>query len=291
MRTVIKGGTVITASDMYRADVLIEDEQIAAIGRDLAGDAVIDAGGAYVIPGGIDVHTHLEMPFGGTVSSDDFFTGHQAAAFGGTTTHLDFAIQPKGATLRETFDMWSAKAHGKAAIDYGFHLAITDLPDRIMNEIPQCPEWGVTSLKLFMAYKGALMVDDGTLFRALEQGAAHGLLTMVRTMAPREHRLARRAQVAYPVDLAERRDEPALTVVLIDDDRRRSWLPTLATAHGEQGHCPKFHPGTQQGGDDSVGQVNTEGDSIRFCHGSDPFFPQRGCCAASVGANSICIVW
>jgi dihydropyrimidinase len=179
MRTVIKGGTVVTASDIYRADVLIEDEQIAAIGRDLTGDATIDAAGAYVIPGGIDVHTHLEMPFGGTVSSDDFFTGHRAAAFGGTTTHLDFAIQPKGATLRETLDLWSAKARDMAAIDYGFHLAITDLPDRIMAEIAQCPEWGVTSLKLFMAYKGALMVDDGTLFRALEQGAAHGLLTMV----------------------------------------------------------------------------------------------------------------
>jgi dihydropyrimidinase len=179
MRTVIKGGTVVTASDTYRADVLIEDEQIAAIGRDLSGDATIDAGGAYVIPGGIDVHTHLEMPFGGTVSSDDFFTGHRAAAFGGTTTHLDFAIQPKGATLRETFDLWSAKAQGKAVIDYGFHLAITDLPDSIMDEIARLPEWGVTSLKLFMAYKGALMVDDGTLFRALEQGAAHGLLTMV----------------------------------------------------------------------------------------------------------------
>ncbi len=113
MRTVIKGGTVVTASDTYAADVLIEDEQIAAVGRDLSGDATIDAGGAYVIPGGIDVHTHLEMPFGGTVSSDDFFTGHRAAAFGGTTTHLDFAIQPKGATLRETFDLWSAKASGQ----------------------------------------------------------------------------------------------------------------------------------------------------------------------------------
>jgi len=179
MRTVIKGGTVVTASDTYAADVLIENEQIAAIGRDLSGDATIDAGGAYVIPGGIDVHTHLEMPFGGTVSSDDFFTGHRAAAFGGTTMHIDFAIQPKGATLRETFDLWSAKARGKAAIDYGFHIAITDLPDSVMNEIPQCPKWGITSLKLFMAYKGALQVDDSTLFRALEQGAANGLLTLV----------------------------------------------------------------------------------------------------------------
>ena len=179
MRTVIQGGTVVTASDTYAADVLIEDEQIAAIGRDLSGDTTIDAEGMYVIPGGIDVHTHLEMPFGGTVSSDDFFTGHRAAAFGGTTMHIDFAIQPKGATLRETFDLWSAMANGKAAIDYSFHIAITDLPESVMDEIPQCPEWGITSLKLFMAYKGALQVDDSTLFRALEQGAANGLLTLV----------------------------------------------------------------------------------------------------------------
>ena len=179
MRTVLKGGTVVTAGDTYAADVLIEDETIAAIGRDLTGDTTIDARGKYVIPGGIDVHTHLEMPFGGTVSSDDFFTGHQAAAFGGTTTHLDFAIQPKGATLRETFELWSAKAAGKAAIDYGFHIAITDLPDSVMAEIPRCAEWGITSLKLFMAYKGALQVDDSTLFRAMTQAAANGLLIMV----------------------------------------------------------------------------------------------------------------
>ncbi|WIG59102.1 MAG: dihydropyrimidinase [Ktedonobacterales bacterium] len=179
MRTLIAGGTIVTASDTYQADVLIEDEQIVSVGHGLAADTTIDASGKYVIPGGIDVHTHLDMPFGGTVSSDDFFTGHRAAAFGGTTTHIDFAIQPKGATLRETLDMWQAKAKGKAAIDYGFHLAITDLPERVMKEIAQAPEWGVTSLKLFMAYKGALMIDDATLFSALEQAAAHGLLTMV----------------------------------------------------------------------------------------------------------------
>lgn len=179
MSTVIKGGTVVTASDTYPADVLIDGEKIIAIGQGLSGDTTIDATGKYVIPGGIDVHTHLDMPFGGTVSSDDFFTGHQAAAFGGTTMHIDFAIQPKGATLRETLDIWLAKAEGKAAIDYGFHIAITDLPDSIMAEIPQCVEWGVTSLKLFMAYKGALMVDDATLFRAMQQAAANGLLICV----------------------------------------------------------------------------------------------------------------
>jgi dihydropyrimidinase len=179
MTTVIKGGTVVTAGDSFQGDVLIDGEQIVAIGRDLYGDRTIDAGGMYVIPGGIDVHTHLDMPFGGTVSSDDFFTGHQGAAFGGTTMHIDFAIQPKGATLRETLDMWHAKAEGKAAIDYGFHVAITDLPDSVMAEIPRCVEYGVTSLKLFMAYKGALQVDDTTLFRAMQQAAANDLLIMV----------------------------------------------------------------------------------------------------------------
>lgn len=179
MQTLIQGGTIVTASDTYQADVLIEGERIVTIGHNLQADTTIDATGKYVIPGGIDVHTHLDMPFGGTVSSDDFFTGHRAAAFGGTTMHIDFAIQPHGATLRETLDIWHGKAQGKAAVDYGFHLAITDMPDTIMDELRHCPEWGVTSLKLFMAYKGALMVDDATLFRAMEQAAEHQLLIMV----------------------------------------------------------------------------------------------------------------
>jgi dihydropyrimidinase len=179
MTTVIKGGTVVTAGDTFAADVLIEGEQIAAVGRGLAGDTVIDAAGAYVIPGGIDVHTHLDMPFGGTTSSDDFFTGHQGAAFGGTTMHIDFAIQPKGASLRETLDLWHGRANGKAAIDYGFHVAITDLRDEVMAEMPQTIEYGATSMKLFMAYKGALQVDDMTLFKAMQQAAKYKLLIMV----------------------------------------------------------------------------------------------------------------
>jgi dihydropyrimidinase len=179
MRTLISGGTVVTAGDTYEADVLIDGEKIVSVGHGLKADTTIDASGKLIIPGGIDVHTHLDMPFGGTVASDDFFTGHRAAAFGGTTAHIDFAIQPKGATLRETLDMWHAKAEGKAAVDYGFHLAITDLPQPVMDEIRQAPEWGVTSLKLFMAYKGSLMIDDATLFRAMEQAAKHRLLIMV----------------------------------------------------------------------------------------------------------------
>jgi dihydropyrimidinase len=179
MSTVIKGGTVVTASDTFPADVLIDGEQIVAVGRNLSGDTTIDAAGTYVIPGGIDVHTHLDMPFGGTVSSDDFFTGHKAAAFGGTTMHIDFAIQPKGASLRETLDIWHAKANGKAVIDYGFHVAITDLRDDVLAEMPATIDYGATSIKLFMAYKGALQVDDTTLFRAMQQAAAHKLLIMV----------------------------------------------------------------------------------------------------------------
>ncbi|MFV9504284.1 MAG: dihydropyrimidinase [Oscillochloridaceae bacterium umkhey_bin13] len=179
MTTVIKGGTVVTAGDTFTADVLIEGERIIAVGEGLSGDTVLDASGAYVIPGAIDVHTHLDMPFGGTVSSDDFFTGHRAAAFGGTTMHIDFAIQPKGASLRETLDLWHGRAAGKAAIDYGFHVAVTDLNPAVMAEMPQCLDYGTPSMKLFMAYKGVLQVDDATLFQAMQQAARHKLLIMV----------------------------------------------------------------------------------------------------------------
>ncbi|HMR65857.1 MAG TPA: amidohydrolase family protein, partial [Anaerolineae bacterium] len=181
MTTLIKNGVIVTASDTYPADVLIDGEQIVMIGRDLAtaGHEVIDATGKLLLPGGIDVHTHLELPFGGTVSSDDFFTGHRAAAFGGTTTHIDFAIQPIGGSLKEGVETWHQKAEGKACIDYGFHMAITDLRDEVMAEIPSMLAEGVTSLKLFMAYKGVFQVDDTTLFRAMTVAAEHGILIMV----------------------------------------------------------------------------------------------------------------
>ena len=181
MGTLIKHGTIVTAGDTYAADLLVEGEQIALIGRDLpaAGHEVIDASGLYVLPGGIDVHTHLELPFGGTTSSDDFFTGQRAAAFGATTTHIDFVIQPIGGSLRQGVEAWHAKADGKAVIDYGFHMAITDLRDEVMAEIPSLLDEGITSLKLFMAYKGVFQVDDTTLFRAMQQAAEHGMLIMV----------------------------------------------------------------------------------------------------------------
>ncbi len=181
MATLIKNGTIVTAADTYQADVLIEDGKISLIGRDLSdeGHEIIDAEGLLLLPGGIDVHTHLELPFGGTVSSDDFFTGHKAAAFGGTTTHLDFVIQPMGGSLKEGVEAWHAKSQDKAVIDYGFHMAITDLRDEVMAEIPSLLDEGITSLKLFMAYKGLFQVDDTTLYRAMVTAAEHGMLIMV----------------------------------------------------------------------------------------------------------------
>ena len=181
MTTLFKNGTIVTAADTYQGDLLVDGEHIAAIGRDIPRDgaAVVDARGQYLLPGGIDVHTHLDMPFGGTTSADDFQTGHVAAAFGGTTTHVDFVIQPKGASLRLALDIWQAKATGRACIDYGFHIAITDLTSAVLAEIPRLPEWGVTSVKLFMAYKGALQVDDATLFAVFQRTGPAGILAMV----------------------------------------------------------------------------------------------------------------
>ncbi len=181
MSTLIKNGTIVTAGDTFKADLLIEDEKVTLIGQNLSeeGREVIDAEGLLLLPGGIDVHTHLELPFGGTVSSDDFFTGHKAAAFGGTTTHLDFVIQPMGGSLKEGVEAWHAKSQDKACIDYGFHMAITDLRDDVMDEIPSMLDEGITSLKLFMAYKGLFQVDDTTLFRAMTVAADQGMIIMV----------------------------------------------------------------------------------------------------------------
>jgi dihydropyrimidinase len=181
MRVLIQNGTIVTASDTIQADVLIDGEQVAMIGRNLPADDAfrIDASDKLLLPGGIDVHTHLDLPFGGTASSDDFDTGHQAAAFGGTTTHIDFAMQAKGGTLRQCVEAWHKKAEGKASIDYGFHVAITDLRPEVIAEIPSLLAEGVSSLKLFMAYKGVLQIDDTTLFRSMLVAAEQGLLTMV----------------------------------------------------------------------------------------------------------------
>jgi dihydropyrimidinase len=176
--TLIRNGTIVTATDLYRGDVFIEGERIAAVGTDLSttvkADSTLDANGKYVLPGGIDVHTHLDMPFGGTTSADDFESGTIAAAFGGTTSVVDFAIQYKGQTLRQAFEAWMKKAESKAAIDYGFHMIVTDLPDSVEKEMDAMVAEGITSFKLFMAYRGVLMLDDGSIFRAFLRTASNG---------------------------------------------------------------------------------------------------------------------
>ena len=176
MRTLIKNGTVVTATDHYKGDVLVEDEKISVIGTslDIKADKIIDASGKYVLPGGIDVHTHLDMPFGGATSADDFETGTRAAAFGGTTSIVDFAIQYRGQKLHDAWEAWARKAEGKAVVDYGFHMIITDLNDQVEGEMDALVRQGITSFKLFMAYPGVFMLDDGSIFKALLRTGKNG---------------------------------------------------------------------------------------------------------------------
>jgi dihydropyrimidinase len=178
MSILIQNGRVVTAVDDYHADVYMEGEQVSQIGRNLQvkADRVIDAKGKLVIPGGIDPHTHLDMPFGGTTSADDFESGTRAAAFGGTTSIIDFAIQTKGKSTLEGLDVWHQKANGKACIDYGFHMIVTDMPDDRLKEMTKLAEQGVTSYKLFMAYPGVLYSDDGTIYRAMRQAGEDGTM-------------------------------------------------------------------------------------------------------------------
>ena len=176
MSILIKNGRIITAVDDYMGDVFIENETITHIGKslDMEADEILDASGKYLFPGGLDPHTHLDMPFGGTVSADDFETGTRAAAHGGTTTLIDFAIQTKGQSTLEALDTWHAKAEGKTAIDYGFHMIVTDLEDDRVHEMKMLADEGVTSYKLFMAYPGVLYVDDGTIYRAMRKAGENG---------------------------------------------------------------------------------------------------------------------
>jgi dihydropyrimidinase len=186
MRTLITNGTVVNASGATDADVLVDGEQIAAVGRGLAGsdlasgvDRTIDASGKLVIPGAIDVHTHMELPFGGTFAKDTFETGTRAAAFGGTTTIIDFAVQSKGSSLRAGLDAWMAKAEGNATVDYGFHMIMSDVNDATLAEMDQLVTEGVTDFKLFTAYPGVFFSDDGAIFRAMQQTANNGGLIMM----------------------------------------------------------------------------------------------------------------
>ncbi|HWP62361.1 MAG TPA: amidohydrolase family protein, partial [Candidatus Binatia bacterium] len=184
MRTLITNGTIVTAEGSYEADVLVDGETIAQIGRNLAAagvtaDETIDATGKYVIPGAIDVHTHMELPFGGTFAKDTFETGTRAAAFGGTTCIVDFAVQPRGKSLREGLDAWHAKAEGNAVVDYGFHMIMSDVNDATLAEMDELVREGVPDFKLFTAYPGVFYSDDGAIFRAMLQTAKNGGLIMM----------------------------------------------------------------------------------------------------------------
>ena len=176
----IKNGTVVTATDTMRADVLIQDTKVVALvssdGVDLGlvADSTIDASGRLVMPGGIDVHTHMELPFGGTFAADTFETGSRAAAWGGTTTIVDFAVQTKGESAMEGFEAWMAKAEGECAIDYGFHMITGDINEQTLKEMDMLVDEGVTSFKMFMAYPGVFYSDDGEIVMAMQKAAENG---------------------------------------------------------------------------------------------------------------------
>jgi dihydropyrimidinase len=266
MKVLIKSGNVITAVDNYFADILIEDGKVSVIGAKLTMDAdrTIDASGKLVIPGGIDPHTHMELPFGGTFASDDFRTGTIAAAHGGTTTIIDFAVQSHGESLIQAVDNWHKKAEGKTAIDYGFHLITTDLPDERVPEMRQLIDEGVMSFKMFMAYPGVFLVDDATIFRAMKNAGKWGGLICMHAengivineiikhalaegkTAPKHHALTRPTKaeaegVHRAIAIAEMADSPVYIVHLSCADAleevreaRDKGLPAYAET------CPQY---------------------------------------------------
>ena len=237
-RLLFTGGTVITAEGSYQADVLVEDEKIIAVGAALSSDGAetVDASAKLVMPGFIDAHTHMDMPFGGTVTADDWATGTAAAAAGGTTTIIDFALQEEGGTLAGAVETWTEKARDKALIDYGFHVAITDLRDDVKTELPSLAAKGIASVKIFMAYKGTpLYSEDDDLFEVLQLSKDAGVLVLVHAengdviaklqeqalargdVAPRFHALTRPPQVeaeatGRAIRLAEVAGAPILVV-------------------------------------------------------------------------------
>ena len=266
MSVLVRNGRIVTATDDYQADLLIEDSIVAAIGRGLKveADTILDASGLLVLPGGVDAHTHIDMPFGGTVTSDDFETGTRAAAFGGTTTLIDFAIQARGQSMRTALDTWFAKADGKAVVDYSFHMIVTDLPDAKLEEMESLVRDGVTSFKLFMAYPGVLMVDDATIFKAMRTASRRGGLICMHAengsvidlivrealaagkTAPKYHALTRPTTaeaeaVGRAIALAEMADAPVYIVHLSSADAlekvreaRDRGLPAYAET------CPQY---------------------------------------------------
>ncbi len=243
MLTLIKNGTLVTASDTFAADLFIEGERIVRIeqsgrsgaaGEKPPADArVIDATGCYVLPGGIDAHTHLDMPFGGTTSSDDFETGTRAAAYGGTTCLVDFAIQQKGGTLRQALDTWHKKAEGKALIDYAFHMIMTDAPAQSLKEMADIVAEGVTSFKLFMAYPGVLLLDDQSIFRCMLRAGEIGALICMH------------AETGLPIDvLIERATEMGHTApiyhALTRPEAAEATGTERAIALSEMAHVPVY---------------------------------------------------
>ena len=185
MKTVIKGGTVVTATEQMSADVLIDGEKVVALAAsgshdwEAGADKIIDAAGKLVIPGGIDVHTHMELPFGGTAASDSFETGTRAAAWGGTTTIVDFAVQVKGDSAMDGYEAWMAKAEGNCAIDYGFHMITGDINEQTLKEMDMLVDEGVTSFKMFMAYPGVFYSTDGEIVMAMQKAAENGSTIMM----------------------------------------------------------------------------------------------------------------
>ena len=183
MKILIRQGEIITATDRYVADIYVEDGKVCAIGKDLkkaySADRTLDAGGLLVLPGGIDAHTHMDMPFMGTRSSDDFETGTAAALVGGTTSIIDFAIQTQGHTMLDAFNQWMERAQGQAVGDFAFHMAVTDFNDKTLLEVEQLMTKGITSFKTFTAYKGALMLDDRMLFGLMNEVKKRGGIVTV----------------------------------------------------------------------------------------------------------------
>ncbi len=183
MRYLIKDGFVVTETSVKNEDVLIDNEKIVEVGKSLdsSGAEVIDATEQFVFPGGIDVHTHLDLDVGSTVSTDDFYTGHVAAAFGGTTSHIDFPTPQKGETLRSAYEEWLGKANGKACIDYGFHMSVVEVNNNILKELAELPEWGITSIKVYMAYKNILQLSDEEIFRVMQTAATKNITVLVHS--------------------------------------------------------------------------------------------------------------
>ena len=266
MSILIKNGRIVTAVDDYHADVFISGETVAVVGRGLVMDAdrVIDAAGKLVIPGGVDPHTHLEMPFGGTMTSDTFASGTRAAAFGGTTCVIDFAVQTRGTSTLDALETWQEKASGRTAIDYAFHMIITDLPDHRVPEMRRLADEGITSYKLFMAYPGVLLSDDGTIFRAMRKAGEDGTLVCMHAengividelvkialaeghVAPKYHALTRPTRleaegVHRALAIAEVANAPVYLVHLSCYDALQELR--LAQARGVMAHaetCPQY---------------------------------------------------